>query len=103
MVTSATAPLRGSLCRSELGCGGGNEHGFVAQNAGDYHDSFIGLFPLLLLDGFAHGGHGLHRVAGVEAWRVELVLEPRPVRQSPRRGSLAPAFHPQMVSFAAPA
>jgi len=32
---------------ASLACGGGNERGFVAQNAGDYHDSFIGLFPLL--------------------------------------------------------
>src|SRR6266478_4253417 len=82
MTANVMASLRGSLCRGELGCGGGNERGLIAQNAGDYNDSFIRLFPLLLLDGFAHGGHGFHRVAGVEARRVELMLKPRPIRQA---------------------
>src|SRR4051812_25752759 len=56
--------------------------GDARDDAGGERYLLGGLLPVVLLDGLAHAGNGLHAVARVEAGRVNLVLEPRAARQS---------------------
>ena len=59
--------------------------GFALQHFADDHDGFVGLLPLLEFDGFADGWNRFHGVASVKPGRVDLVLEPRAIRQALRR------------------
>src|SRR5258708_26883529 len=95
--TNSTPQLRSLFYRGEIVGGRCDQGGLVAQNAGDHHDSFIRLLPLLLLDGFTDGGHRFDGVAGVETWRVELVLEPGPIREALGVGELALALDQWVV------
>src|SRR6266404_9738726 len=65
-VSQASLSAKSSfLFRGEFCSGGRNECRFVSQHASHHGDCFVRLFPLLLLDGFAHGGHSLHCIAGI--------------------------------------
>src|SRR5579872_3798775 len=48
----------------------------VLQDLAHFGDLFVGQFPILLFDAFTHGGERLDSVAGIEAGRIDLVLEP---------------------------
>ena len=52
------------------------------ERGGNSGNLLVGLRPLLLLDGLADAGDGFYAVSGVEARRVEQMLEPRPIGQS---------------------
>jgi hypothetical protein len=54
----------------------------VLQHFSDFGDLFVGQFPGLLLDAFAHGGERLDAIAGIETGGVDLVFEPRPIGQA---------------------
>src|SRR5258708_26906879 len=53
-----------------------DEHSLILQDTRDNNNSLVGLLPMFLLDGFADGGYGLRRVAGIKTRGVELVFEP---------------------------
>src|SRR4029077_3535979 len=59
-----------------------NNGSLAVENLGDRGDRLLRRAPLLLLDGFSHRRHGLHSIAGVEPRSIELMLEPRPARQT---------------------
>src|ERR1700676_5251403 len=82
---------------SEFSGSVGDQRRFILQAFRDDYNTFIGLFPFLLLDGFTHIGHRFCRVAGIEARRIELMAVPFSVWQASLCDELAFALDEQPV------
>ena len=59
------------------------------QNAANPRYLRISLLPIFLVHGFAHGRDWFSSVAGIGTRSVNLVAEPRPVRQTIGAGEIA--------------
>ena len=81
------------LLRSELLSGFVQQIGFGLQNFRDAKDLLIGFTPALLFNCFAHAGKRLYAVAGIEAGRVDEILEPGPIRKASRVAQQALALN----------
>src|SRR5208337_3997505 len=74
--------------------------GLVRENPAYFDDPLLGLFPFLLLDGFANRGHGFDPIAGVNAGRIDFMLVPGASWQALRVGQLPLALHEQRIEWA---
>src|SRR5579862_125696 len=77
---SRTRSLTGP--RVEFRRGGLNPFSRVFQNLADPQDLLLSELPLFLLDALPNSGQRFNAVAGVIAWRVNLMLEPTTARQA---------------------
>ena len=98
LVEIALGLMRCRGTREFRGCGR-NQFRFVLQYLPDNHNRRVGLFPLLELDRLADSRDGFDSITGIEARRINLVLEPRPIRQALGGEELAFAFDKELIHF----
>ena len=75
----------------------GDQFGLVLQHMGYNNDTGLGLFPLFLLDGLAHRGHGFGGIASIKTGSINLMFKPRAVGQAFRVGKFSLALDQKSV------
>src|SRR5579863_10340766 len=74
-----------------------DQRGLVIEDLADDHHLLIGLRPLLLFDGLAHGGDGFDAVARVVTRSIKLMPVPGTARESVGSGELALSLYKLIV------